>query len=496
MTRRPTQTTWLTAISAAVIGLPLLTGCATPNPATGESNLTPFMSPEEEERVGAEEHPKMVARFGGVYDDPEIGAYVASVGGRLASHSERADLAFRFTVLNSPVVNAFALPGGYVYISRGLLALANSEAELASVLGHEIGHVTARHSAQRYNRSVFLGLGTALFGAVVGNDAASQLANLGGAIYLRSYSRDQEHQADDLGIRYAAATGYDAAASVDFLSALSADDELRRKIAGAEGEDPGASMFSTHPRTVERVARTAAATQKLGSAPRLRSRYLEKIDGLVYGGDPSQGMVRGRTFFHPEIGFTFKVPEGFQLTNSANAVFAADKNGAKIKFDSEPKQWGGSITNYVRLQWGKGLRLQGLNRIDISGMPAASAAARVNSKNGAVDLRLVAVRFDAKTIFRFLFVTPPARTAELDAAYRRTAFGFRALAPNEREAIKPLRIRFIQVEAGDSVAALAARMQNTRNLSARFAEEKFRVLNGLAAGETPEPGQWVKITTE
>jgi predicted Zn-dependent protease len=481
----------LVAMAAA-----LTSGCATPNPATGGSDFTPFMSPEKEKLIGAEEHPKMLAAFGGVYDDPEIGGYVASIGGRLAAHSERADLAFRFTVLNSPVVNAFALPGGYVYVSRGLLALANSEAELASVLAHEIGHVTGRHSAQRYNTSVFLGLGSALFGAVVGNDLANQLANMGAAAYLRGHSREQEHQADELGIRYMAATGYDAGAAVSFLRTLAADDALSRKIAGAKGEEPLAGIFATHPRTAERVARTAAATQGQVKAPRLRSRYVEKIDGLLYGDDPRHGLIRGRTFFHPDLGFTFDAPPGFRLQNSAKAVLAIDQDEARMRFDSEPGQWSGGMLDYLNRKWGKGLRLEGLNRIDIDGMEAATASARVSSRRRRVDLRLVAIRFDRRTIYRFLFITPGRKTEALDEDFRRTAFGFRRLGDDERDAIKPLRIRFLEVKAGDTVATLAAQMQNTRDRPADIMQDKFRVLNGLASGDTLTPGRLVKIATE
>jgi len=490
---------WRRFVLGIAVALPLAmlnSGCVTTNPATGSNDFTPFMSPEKEQQIGAAEHPKMVVAFGGVYDDPAIGGYVASVGGRLAAHSERADLAFRFSVLNSPVVNAFALPGGYVYITRGLLALANSEAELASVLAHEIGHVTGRHSAQRYNRTVFLGLSAALLDAVVGNELASQVANIGSTAYLRGHSRDQEHEADDLGIRYMAGAGYDTSAAVSFLSTLAANDALERQIAGAKGEDPLAGIFATHPRTAERVARTAAATAGETAAPRLRSRYLQTIDGMIYGDDPAQGLIRGRTFFHPELGFSFDVPPGFRLNNTAKAVLAADKNNARLRFDSAPEQWSGSMRGYLSSKWGKGLRLEGLSRIDTGGMEAATASARVRTGGGASDLRLVAIRFDARTIFRFLFITPPARTPSLDEDYRRTVFGFRRLGPDERDAIKPLRIQYLEVEAGDSIATLAAQMQNTRDDTADTLTARFRVLNGLTPGQALRPGRLVKIVRE
>lgn len=177
----------------------LLAGC-TVNPATGESSFTAFMSPEDELRVGREQHPKILREFGGSYDHARANAYVDTVGQKLARVSDLPNLRFTFTVLDSDVVNAFALPGGYIYISRGLLALANTEAELAGVLAHEIGHVTARHSAQRYSSAVVAGLGTALLGVVAGG-AVAQLGEQGAAVYLQSYSRDQEFEADILGDR-------------------------------------------------------------------------------------------------------------------------------------------------------------------------------------------------------------------------------------------------------------------------------------------------------
>jgi predicted Zn-dependent protease len=477
---------------AVVILTPLVSACISQNPATGEQNFTPFMSPQQEIQIGAEEHPKMVKQFGGAYDDPVIGGYVASIGGRLASHSERADLKFRFTVLNSPVVNAFALPGGYVYISRGLLALANSEAEIASVLGHEIGHVTARHSAQRYNKSVMLGLGSALLGAVSRNRNVGQLAQMGSEVYLKSHSREQEHQADELGIRYLARTGYATQDSVSFLRSLQAESTLARSIAGKQGKDPAASIFSTHPRTADRVQRTARETARANpNAPNLRSRLLDKLDGMIYGDDPAQGLVRGRKFFHGDLGFTFTVPPGFRLINTPRAVLADDKKGGKIIFDHEPKPWNGNLSGYLIRKWGQKLKLTDVEPITISGMKAATGSARVNGKNGPLDLRLVAIRFKPKFIARFLFVSPVARTDKLDEGFRRTAFRFRKLADNEKNLVRPLRLRVITVGSRDTVKSLAAKIPFDD-----FREARFRVLNGLGPNDRLKTGQRAKIVSE
>ncbi|HEM46852.1 MAG TPA: peptidase, partial [Alphaproteobacteria bacterium] len=176
------------------------TGCAV-NPATGESGLM-LVSSDQERRIGAEEHPKIIKEFGGVYDDPRVAGYAASIGGRLAQVTEQPDTSYTFTVLDNPIVNAFALPGGYVYITRGLMALAENEAELAGVLGHEIGHVVARHSSQRRSTAILAQIGAGLLGAATGSSAIGNLAATGAGVYLRSFSRDQELEADRLGVRY------------------------------------------------------------------------------------------------------------------------------------------------------------------------------------------------------------------------------------------------------------------------------------------------------
>ena len=206
------------------------------NPATGERNFTAFMSPEDELRVGREEHPKVVEQFGGVYNDPKVAAYVDRVGQNLVRVSELPEVDFTFTVLDDDIVNAFALPGGYVYISRGLLGLANSEAELAGVLGHEIGHVTGRHSAQRYSQSVLAGIGTVgvsiLSSVFLGTTAVGDAVGQGANVYLQGFSREHEFEADTLGVRYLSRTGYETSAMASFLASLQAFSALEAKVSG------------------------------------------------------------------------------------------------------------------------------------------------------------------------------------------------------------------------------------------------------------------------
>ena len=467
-----------------------LAGC-TVNPATGEQSFTGLMSSEDERRIGAEEHPKLVEAFGGLYDDPAIQNYVSSIGRLLHSTSELRDMPFRFVVLDSPIVNAFALPGGYVHISRGLMALANDEAELAGVVAHEIGHVTARHTAQRYSRGMVVGLGAAILGAVTGSRPVAELGNLAANAYIQGYSRDQEFQADNLGVRYLSRAGYDPEAMSTFLGAMGAEHRLALKIAGREGAEPGASLFSSHPRTADRVARAAGDARAANTTARARDRelYLRKIDGLVFGDSPAQGFVDGREFDHPVLRLRFTAPPGFRLQNSAEAVVGEHESGAIMRFDSDAvERTRASTLFYLENEWAPGLRLTGAERLTIGGMDAATGAGRISTESGPADVRLVAVRWADDQVFRFLFVSPPRDTARLDEGFRRTAYSFRRLSASEARALKPLRIRVVEVQPGDTVDRLAARMAVSE-----FKREWFEVLNGLPPNARLTPGGLVKL---
>lgn len=474
--------------------MPVLTSCVTTNPATGQPELTPFMSLAEERRIGAEEHPKMLARFGGVYDDIDIGAYVAEIGGRLVKNSELPNLEFRFTVLNSPEVNAFALPGGYVYVTRGLLALANSEAELAGVLAHEIGHVTARHAAQRYNRAIATSLGAAVLGAVVQSPGVDQLAQIGGELFLKGFSREQEYQADAFGVRYMLRTGYNPEAQATFLRTLSIHNSLERELAGREGRDPISDFFATHPRTDDRVRRAISAARLSGAVPSallLRERYLQQIIGLLYGDDPEQGLVRGQTFVHPSLGFTFEVPPKYRLFNTERAVFAKGPEDAMIRFDSAKNRTAVDMVSYLLQTWGRGVGLSDVERILINGMEAATGRASVRSKGQPADLRLVAVRFAHDKIYRFMMVTPLKTEQNLRQNLQRTTYSFRRLSPGEANDYRPFRLGVIVVKSEDTIERLARTLPLPDYQVARF-----QTLNGLSKDATLSPGQRVKIVTE
>ena len=468
-----------------------LGGCST-NPATGEQSFTAFMSPQEEVRIGAEQHPRILQEFGGAYDDPDVGGYVAAIGGQLAAVSERPDLRFTFTVLDSPVVNAFALPGGYIYVSRGLMALANNEAELAGVVGHEIGHVTARHAAERYSRSVIAGLGAGLLGAVVGDRAVAEALNTGAGLYLRAYGRENEFEADILGLRYMTAIGYDPNAVASFLSSLREQTTLEARLAGSDADPDGFSLLATHPRTIDRVreAQRAAGTTQSG---RLNGdAYLQQLDGMLYGDAPEQGYVRDRSFLHPILRFTFTVPPGFALLNGPDRVVARNRAGVLISFDGDTVQPGLAMTEYLaRSRWSQQLRPTSIEALSVNGLDAATAVSRLQSSNGPVEVRLVAYRATGNRLYRFLFVGKPGEMRRLETDLRRTTYSFRLLSEAEADALNPLRLRIHRVGPGDTLETLAALMAPGPQQA-----ERFRVLNGLAPGQRPEAGRLVKYVSE
>ena len=479
--------------SALAVAVASLAACTSVNPATGERQFTAFMSPAKEAIVGAEEHPKMLERFGGAYEDAALGGYIAEIGGRLVHHPEFANRRFTITVLNSPEVNAFALPGGYVYLTRGLLALANSEAEVAGVLAHEIGHVAARHTAERFSRAMIAQLGTVALGALTESGQVADLARLGTGLYLAGYSREQEFEADLLGVRYLARTGYDPRAAERFLRSLEREHELQARI---EGEDAVRDLgfFASHPRTLDRIQRAIAAADTSGAtadAPQRRAEYLDRLDDLVFGDSAEQGFVRGRTFSHPGLRLTFDAPPGFWLVNTIQAVFAEGPDDAFIRFDTADEDARADPYDYLFGDWARDLVLHELERLTVNGLPAATAAASISRIDGVRDLRLVAIRLDPDTMVRLLFVTPGHLSAGLSTAYRRTTHSVRRLSQAEAARLKPLRVRIETVRAGDTERTFAARM-----MVAEYPLEWFRTLNALRPGESLRPGRRVKVITE
>ena len=485
-------------IFALLPALLVLAACTT-HPVTGKQSFTAFLSPEDEKRIGAEEHPKLIREFGGAYGDAKLRAYVRRTGLKLVRVSEARNLPFTFTILDDDKVNAFALPGGYIHITRGLLALAGNEAEMASVLAHEIGHVTARHAAERYSTAMATNLGLMVLGVISSSagmpSGVGQLVGLGAQAALSGYSREQELEADMLAVRYLTRAGYSPHAMTSFFHKMRAHSELEAALAGEKDGGGRYNIMATHPRTAERINQaiglakvTAVKSPVVG-----REEFLAEIDGMVFGDDPHQGVRRGRMFMHPDLRIQFKVPPGFTLFNSPRRVIARGPRQSVIIFDMADEKTARetrSVTGYLGL-WGGNLGLGRIERITINGLDAATAAARVSTRDGPRDVRLLTIRGGADRLFRFTFITPPALTRRLEVELQRTTYSFRRLSREEAEAIKPLRIKVVNAEPGDTPKSLAARMPFEK-----FGLRWFEVLNGLDPGQGLRPGRAVKIVTE
>ncbi len=484
---------WRLGLALAVVSI-LVTAC-TPvrNPATGEVQYT-SLDPQEEIALGREEHPKALQRFGGSYDDPVLQAFIDRIGRQLVSVSELPELTFTFTVLDSEIVNAFALPGGYIYISRGLLALAENEAEVAGVLGHEIGHVTARHSAQRYDRAIGgqLGAGAAtIIGGILLGDAGAQLGQqlggVGAQAYVQGFSREQEFQADQLGIRYLTRAGYDPRAMATFLEKLQAQTALQQRVSGRSGQSVP-DWLSSHPRTEARVVE--AANSAAEDAPAARTLdpndFFNAIDGMIYGQSPEQGFVVGRRFEHPVLRFTFEAPVGFELQNTSSAVMGSGPGNAVVQFTGAQLPPGQDAFGYLN-QLLRNANVRVLDPTRIDGHEAALAVADVAIDNRPGQAVIGAIEHAPGEAYRFIFFVPGTIGGNQVREFEEAIRSFDSLTQAEAAAIQPLRIDIVTMRPGDTVQSLSTRM------AIDHGEAYFRLLNGLDTGGLIQPGDPVKL---
>lgn len=477
---------------AAMTALALVTalvGC-TVNPTTGRQQFS-LMSPQQEADTGQREFPRLAEQFGGAYQDPALAAYVERIGRQVLRTTRSAGQPYRFTVLNSDLPNAFALPGGYVTVTRGLLALMNDEAELAGVMAHEIAHVTARHSAERYSQATLAQLGAGLLGSVTGNTELAEIAGSGAQLYLLSYGRGQESEADAIGIRYLTAAGYDPYAMSSFLRQLGRETELSARIDGRSSGGGLPAYLSSHPRTADRVQQASAlAAQAPGQHSRRdRDAYLAAIDGLLWGESGAGGFIDGAVLSHPDEGFRWEAPQGFRLGHSGQRVIGTDNAGSQITFDVvSPSGGNNSPRRYLTAEWARGGAFSDLQPLNVNGYQAATGMLRLNTSAGIRDARLIAIRSDQGRMSRLVFLTPPDRTARMEQDIRRSTYSFRPLSRAQRSAIRPRRIDIITVRRGDTVSALARRMAFDD-----LQVQRFLTLNGLEPGTPLQAGQKVKL---
>lgn len=484
MLRKPLFLSMMLTLSAFA-----LQACST-NAATGKQQFTALMSPAQETTVGAQEHEKIIQQFG-LYQNQSVANYVQKVGERVTQQTERPDVDYKFFVLDSPIVNAFALPGGYIYISRGLLALANNEAQMAAVLSHEAGHITGRHSAERYSRGVVTSLGAGILGAVIGVNGAAQALGTGANLYLSSYSRSQENEADTLGLRYMTQGGYDPDEMPAFLSSLQAQSGLTARLAG-QNAAANAGYFSTHPATGDRVRKTDAEAQTYAdSNVKNRNDYFNKINGITYGDSAKQGFTRGQDFYHPELGFRFTAPDGYRIVNQTNQIVVTANNGAVMLFDMARRGQGQNAEGYLVNSWLKDKQGIKAERTTINGMNAVSAAFNGTVNGKPVTLRVIAIEFSPTNFARFQIAIPNGASQSTIDELKRSSYSFRKLSNNQKNSLKANRLRIITAKSGDTIASLARRMPFST-----AQEERFRVLNGLLPNEALVAGRKYKTVSD
>jgi predicted Zn-dependent protease len=457
--------------------------------------------PDGDKRQGTEAHPQLMTEFGGAYSGPQT-AYVTRVGQNIALQSglSNARTDFTVTLLNSPVNNAFAIPGGYVYVTRQLLALMNDEAELAGVLGHEVGHVAARHSKRRQNaatRNAILGVLGSVLGGVIG-DSGGLLGGLGGLLQNNSmqiaqiatlgFSRGQELEADQLGAQYLVKAGYDPAALASMLASLANQTALDARVAGRDARAMPA-WASTHPDPASRVQRAAALARQINGTKggqRGTDAFLAAIDGVMYADDPKEGVIEGNEFLHPDLRLRFAVPAGFGMQNGATAVSIAGTAGqAQVSLapysgdmnayiDSVFKQVGGE----TKIPYGE------IRRTTVNGLSAGYSSATVAGQSGQVDVTVFAYEFARDRAYHFVALAPTGQMRTFDPLFA----SMRRMTDAEASGVRPRKIDIITAGRSDTVASLASRMAFST-----YQADRLRVLNGLAANAEVRAGQKIKL---
>jgi predicted Zn-dependent protease len=481
----------------------LLPGCTTVvNPVTGKSERTVMDEPAEIAE-GAKAHPQILAEFG-AYDDPKVQAYVNDLGQRLARNSHRPGLEWHFTVLDSPDVNAFALPGGYVYVTRGIMAYMESEADLSGVMGHEIGHVTARHGSQRATRQQAAGLGVlaaSILGMVLESggvpgaaNAASQASQGVASGYVAKYSRSQELQADQLGAEYTAGINYDPRNMVDVIKLLENQERFAADQARAEGRAPRteSDWLASHPSSAERlrdisqIASGYAANVKYDDDG--RTRYLQVINGMPFGESREQGVTRGQNFYHEPLGIALTAPSGWKIQNSPEAIALMNGEGnAALVVQAIPEKAGTNheeiIRNAVNPNSGS------LDRRTLNGLQATHfIGTRLNAQGQSQPVELTIVTGPSNRMYAFLYAAKDGPS--LQRAHRQmqeAESSFRALTAADRSAARPLKLKTVPYPGG-GFAELARKSPLPRN-----AEQELKLLNGVYAGGDVKPGQLVKV---
>ena len=487
--------------SALLLAILCACGTAVVNPVTGETEMS-AMSEEQEVAEGAKAHQQVLTEYS-VYDNKPVQDYVNALGQRLAAQSHRTNLQWHFTVLDSPEINAFALPGGYVYVTRGIMAYMESEADLAGVMGHEIGHVTARHGAQRATSQQHAGLGVFaanILGAVLESQGYSGAGQLAGQVsqtvaagYIASYGREQELQADGLGAEYLARNHYDPQNMVDVITVLKNQERFAADQAKAEGKPAptGGGWLASHPSNDQRLAQIKEKAAQYGKSTQYvddgHERYLKLVQGLAFGESAEQGLVRGRNFYHGALGIALTAPIGWHLQNAAEqlTLLNAASDAALILKPVPPsagKTHAEVIKNGFKPTQGKTevTMLNGLQATRFSG-------ARLDAQGKTQSLEFTLVNGPDGKFYVLQQAAKDAATLQANrASLREAETSFRPMNAQDKAAAKPWVIKLQPYPKG-GFAELAKRSILSN------AESQLRLVNGFYGGGEPKPGQLVKV---
>ena len=488
MSLRPRQPRFVLATISAALAATVV-ACAT-NPATGKREFS-LMSEAQEIQLGQEMDPQIRQEMG-VYDDAELQRYVSSVGMRLAKASERPNLPWRFTVVDEPAVNAFALPGGYIYVTRGILAFLNDEEQLAGVLGHEIGHVTARHSAQQYTQATSAGVGLTLLSIFVPEARPLQgLAETALGVLFLKHGRDDEMQADRLGADYTAKTGWDPRGVAGMLRTLARLDE-------ASGSRRGVPNFlMTHPAPADRVQHVMAYVQKnpvaVGTSGRPADEvdYQRVVDGIVFGDSPSDGIVRGNEFLHPDLRLALAFPKGWEVQNSATQVVAKAPDRENYMLLTLVPNANGSLQQIAQASMANaGFRQVQGERASLNGLDAYVGTYQ-GAMQGIGNIVTVAAHVvHNRNVYMFAGLAPPNQFQSAQQQFVASIRSFRELSQAEAARIRPNRVDIYTVRDGDTWESLSSRTGNVVKPST------LAIMNNYEPNQPPRAGDQIRIVVE
>lgn len=454
------------------------------------------MSEKKEVEIGQRMHVQVLQTMG-AYNDPELQEYVNAIGQKLAKVSDRPNLQYTFTVIDTEDVNAFAIPGGYIYISRGILPYMNSEAELAAVLGHEIGHVTARHAARQQSQGTMAGLAGIAAAVVTGQPALADLTNMAGAAIIRGYGRDMELEADRIGAELLAKTGYDPNAIINVVRTLKDQEKWEIESARLEGRQPRVyhGLFATHPDNDTRLKEAVTSARKVANratgSTENQQEFLRRLDGVAWGTSAEQGVVRGSRMYHAAMGFTVAFPSGWTVENGRDRVIATSPRKDALMLVqiapvpprmTDPRMF---LTRGVLANQNP----RNVEALEVNGLPAATATVRgANTPFGRKPARVTVVQFNNLYYLFFGASRSGGEVPDADRLFLSSAQTFRRMRGDELAQAEPNRVRIVQAPEGATVEQLAADSPLTR-----YPVQQLRLFNRLYPKGEPQPGQLVKV---